>query len=152
MSLRWALGAHGWAVCTVADGQTPVDMTASHITAAPEELLVAVTRLILGETETWVQFEAEPTAFRWRFRRDGNEACVQVLQLPDGRQHDEAGAEIWSSRQTIDRVARAVVRCFDDVAHRYGESGYLDKWGSPFPRPELDRLRTVWRRLAEEER
>lgn len=99
----------------------------------------------LGETETRVQFEAEPTAFRWRFHRGRDEVWIQLLQLPDGHRRDKAGTEIWSSWQTVDSVARAVIRCFDDVAHEYGESGYQDKWGSPFPRLELERLRTVWK-------
>jgi hypothetical protein len=105
--------------------------------------------VVLGETETetetMVQFEAEPTAFRWRFHGGGDEVWIQLLQLPDGHRHDRAGTEIWSSWQTVDSLARAVIRCFDDVAHQYGESGYQDKWGSPFPRPELEKLRTVWK-------
>jgi hypothetical protein len=70
---------------------------------------------------------------------------VQVLELADDRKPDKAGAEIWSSRQTTDTVARAFVRALDEVAHKYGESGYHGKWGSPFPRFELEALRTAWR-------
>lgn len=145
MLLRWILSGHGWADCGVADNHGEAELTASCITAAPEELLTAVMRLVLGEAETRAQFEAEPVAFRWRFHRGADEVWIQLLQLPDGRRHDTAGSEIWSSWQTVDTVARAVIRCFDDVAHQYGESAYHDKWGSPFPRPELEKLRTAWK-------
>jgi hypothetical protein len=145
MSLGWRLAGHGWADCTVADAENKVHVTASSISGAPEELLTAVARLVVGETEARVQFEAEPTAFRWIFSRGGNEVWVRILQLPDGNHQDKAGVEIWSSRQTIDSVARAVIRCFDDVAHRHGEGGYHEKWSSPFPRFELEALRTAWR-------
>src|SRR5689334_3432940 len=58
--LTWALSGTGWADCTVGDEETQAQGTASYITAAPEELLAAVTRLVLGEAETRAQFEAEP--------------------------------------------------------------------------------------------
>jgi hypothetical protein len=145
MSLCWLLGGRGWADCTVADNRTEAEVTASYITAAAEDLLTAVTRIVLGETEAWVQFEAEPTAFRWRFHRGGDEVWIQLLQLPDGRLNDKAGAEIWSSLQTVDSLTRAVIRCFDEVKHQYSESGYQDTWGSPFPRQELEKLRTIWK-------
>jgi hypothetical protein len=94
---------------------------------------------------------AEPTAFRWIFSRGDVDVWVRLLQLADGRRHDKAGTEIWSSWQTTDTVARATIRCFDEVARRYGESGYHGKWGSPFPRLELEALRTAWRNQSRDE-
>lgn len=138
MSFSWVLNGRGWADCTVADEQSQAEATASYITTAPEDLLTAVTRLILGERETRAQFEAEPTAYRWRFHRGDDDVWVQLLQLSDGRRNDNAGTEIWSSWQTTDTLARAIIRGFDEVARTYGESGYHGKWGSPFPRTELE--------------
>jgi hypothetical protein len=145
MSLTWTLAGHGWADCTVADDHAEAEITASYISNAPEELLTAVLRLVAGETETRAQFEAEPTAFRWIFYRGGDDVWVRLLELANGSRHDKAGTEIWSSWQTVDSVARAVVRCFDEVERRYGASSYRDKWGSPFPRSELEALRAAWR-------
>ncbi|ELP69057.1 hypothetical protein ACKI1I_28365 [Streptomyces turgidiscabies] len=53
-------------------------------------------------------------------------------------------------RRRCDRSKRCdarslVIRCFDGVAWTYGESGYRDKWGRPFPRTELEALRCLWR-------
>lgn len=145
MSFTWILSGTGWADCVVADDQARAEITASYISAAPEELLTAVTRLVLGEPETRAQFEAEPTAFRWIFHRGDTDVWIQLLQLPDGSRHDKAGTEIWSSWQTPHTLARAVIRGFDEVARKYGESGYHGKWGSPFPRLELEALRRAWR-------
>lgn len=44
MSLEWKLASHGWADCTIADDRAEAEVTASHITEAPEGLLIAVTR------------------------------------------------------------------------------------------------------------
>ena len=70
---------------------------------------------------------------------------VQLLELADGSKYDKAGAEIWASWQMVDSAARAVIRGFDEVARKYGESGYQGKWKSPFPRVELEALRAAWR-------
>jgi hypothetical protein len=145
MSFTWTLAGRGWADCIVADDQAEAEVTVSYITAAPEELLTAIARLIVGEKETRTQFEAEPTAYRWIFYREGDDVWIQLLQLADRGKHDKAGTEIWSSWQTTDTLARAIIRGFDEVAHKYGESGYHGKWGSPFPRTELEALRSAWR-------
>ncbi|QES52043.1 hypothetical protein DEJ50_32870 [Streptomyces venezuelae] len=107
--------------------------------------MTAVTRLIVGETESRAQFEAEPTAFRWIFCREGIDVWIRVLELAHGSDHDNKGTEIWSAQQNIDVVARAVIRCFDEVVREYGESAYRGKWGEHFPRTELEALRTAWR-------
>ncbi|MGY5014200.1 hypothetical protein ACWCY6_40030 [Streptomyces sp. 900105755] len=145
LRLVWVLSGRGWADCTVSDNQAEAEVTASYITTAPEDLLTAVTRLIVGETECRAQFEAEPTAFRWIFYREGTNVWIRLLQLARGSDHDSTGTEIWSTQQNIDAVARAVIRCFDEVAREYGESAYRGKWGEDFPRTELEALRTAWR-------
>jgi hypothetical protein len=145
LHLAWVLSGRGWADCTVRDLQAEAEVTASYITAAPEDLLTAVTRLIVGETECRAQFEAEPTAFRWIFYHDGTNVWIRLLELADGSDHDNKGTEIWSTQQNIDVVARAVIRCFDEVVSKYGESAYRGKWGEHFPRTELEALRTAWR-------
>ncbi|MER7407821.1 hypothetical protein ABT373_36420 [Streptomyces sp. NPDC000070] len=143
--ITWTLGAHGWADCTLEDRHARAELTASYITTAPEEFLTAVARLVAGETETRAQFEAEPTAYRWIFHREGEDAWIRVLELRHGHDHDNRGTEVWSSQLDIDQLVRAVIRCFDEVAQTYGESGYRGKWGEHFPRTELEALRRLWR-------
>jgi hypothetical protein len=143
LRIAWRLDGHGWADCTVTDHRAVVVLTASHITSAPEELLTASARLIAGETETRAQFEAEPTAARWIFYREDEHVRVRVLELRNGGHHDNKGTEVWSGHCTVDELARAVIRCFDDVARTYGESGYRGKWGEHFPRTELEALRRL---------
>ncbi|MFI6377374.1 hypothetical protein [Streptomyces sp. NPDC050546] len=142
--MTWTLDGHGWAGCTVEDHQAKAELTASYITSAPEELLTALSRLVAGQTETRAQFEAEPTAYRWIFYREGDDSWVRVLELRHGSDHDNKGTEIWSAHLSIDALVRAAVRCFDEVARSYGESGYRGKWGEHFPRTELEALRNLW--------
>jgi hypothetical protein len=147
MSITWTLSGRGWAKCLVTDEQAQAESTASYITLAPNELLEAVTQVVLREGEARAQLEAEPTAFRWIFYRERDQVWIQLLELPDGAHPDKAGTQIWSSWQTVDSVARAFIRGFDDVVAEHGESRYQDKWGDPFPRAELEKLRTTWRQF-----
>ncbi|ONH26442.1 hypothetical protein BL253_24695 [Pseudofrankia asymbiotica] len=107
--------------------------------------MTAVARLVTGETKTRAQFEAEPAAFRWIFYRQGDDAWLRILELRHGRDHDNRGTELCSCPLSVDGLARAVIRCFDQVATTYGESGYYGKWDRHFPRLELEALRRVWR-------
>lgn len=145
MSFSWTLRGHGWADCTVADGHAQADVTASYISAAPEELLTAVTRLITDVKEARAELEAEPTVYRWVFYREDDNVWIRLLELADSSKHDNAGTEIWSSWQTTGSLSRAIIEGFDQVASKYGTSGYHAKWGSPFPSAELQALRSAWR-------
>ncbi|WP_170837893.1 hypothetical protein [Streptomyces sp. TP-A0874] len=142
--ITWTLAGHGWADCAVEANAAKAELTASYITSAAEDLLTAVARLVAGEPETRVQFEAEPTAFRWIFYREEDAVWLRLLELRHGGEHDNAGTELWSGTLSVDGLARAVVRCFDEVATVYGESGYRGKWGEHFPRSELEALRRIW--------
>ncbi|WP_328649103.1 hypothetical protein OHS58_18020 [Amycolatopsis sp. NBC_00348] len=42
-----------------------------------------------------------------------------------------------------------MLRAFDTVADDLGEAGYQTRWGRPFPRHELEGLRTAWRRTVQ---
>jgi hypothetical protein len=143
--ITWTLTGPGWADVRVGDDRGEAEVVASYISGAPEELLTAVTRLACGAGEARAQFEAEPTAFRWIFTRAGDDVAIRLLELPDGDLLDDRGTEVWTTTQPVDALVRAVVRCFDEVASTYGESGYEQSWRDPFPRPELERLRSAWR-------
>jgi hypothetical protein len=140
LRLTWTLTGRGWASCAIGDSQAEVVLTASYVSAAPEELLTAVARLLAGGTQAEARFEAEPSVFRWIFTREGAEVSIRVLQLPDRL---AAETEIWRTRQPLHTLARVTVRCFDDVARKYPE--YDDLWGRPFPHSTLETLRTGWR-------
>ncbi|MGV9631344.1 hypothetical protein ACWDTB_33045, partial [Streptomyces sp. NPDC003487] len=57
--LIWSLAGSGWATCTLETADGTVEVLASRIGNAPEDLLTAVARLVAGAAETRAQFEAE---------------------------------------------------------------------------------------------
>jgi len=145
MSITWTLRHHGWAVCAVSDSNARAEAVVSYVTGGPEAFLTAVANLVLGAPETRAEFEAEPTVYRWIFKRHGTNVDIRLLEVPSTKLSDEVGATAWASQQPIDALARAVVRAFDAVAEEHGEGGYRATWGRPFPHIELAALRTAWR-------
>ncbi|MEY9969353.1 hypothetical protein ABIA33_007441 [Streptacidiphilus sp. MAP12-16] len=146
MSFIWTLGWAGSADCTISDGHSEGRVHVSYISRAPENLLDGVTRIVLGARLAKVQFEGEPAATRWIFRRYGEHLDIDVLHLEDERHPESDGQILWQScRQPVDSLARSIVEGFDRVAIDPGEDAYRKKWLSPFPRTELEDLRTAWR-------
>ncbi|QNP71912.1 hypothetical protein IAG44_22520 [Streptomyces roseirectus] len=127
MRLTWTLAGAGWADGVVEGELGRAEFSVSCIAPGPER----------------AQFEAEPTAFRWVFYREGEMVWVRVLELPDGGAHDGRGVEIWSGVVGVEELGRAAIRCFDEVERVYGVSGYRGKWGEHFPSVELEALRRL---------
>ncbi|MEU1934997.1 hypothetical protein ACH49O_18800 [Streptomyces coeruleorubidus] len=145
LAITWTLGSHGWAVVEVADDHGEAEAVASYLTDAPEQFLYAVARLILGDEETRAELEAEPQVYRWFFRREGSVVDIRLV-LADGVQApDGTGAVVWSGRHTVTALARSAVRAFDRIDHEQSEEAYESQWGRPFPRTELEALRTALR-------
>ncbi|MFE4961103.1 hypothetical protein ACFRCW_46240 [Streptomyces sp. NPDC056653] len=145
LAITWTLWSHGWAFVKVADDQGEAEAIASYVTDGPEQFLYAVARLVLGGEETRAELEGEPQAYRWFFHRDGSEVDVRLVVTDDGRASDSSGTVLWSGRHTIAAVARSAVRAFDQITHELGEEAYAAQWGRPFPRNELEALRTAMR-------
>ncbi|MGB3442538.1 MAG: hypothetical protein WBA97_27670 [Actinophytocola sp.] len=127
------------------DDHASADAVASFVTDGPEQLLQAVARVLLYETDTQAEFEAEPTVYRWFFHRDGTAVAIRLVEAVNSNAPEQAGTVIWRSQQPTTTLARAVIRAFDNVAHALGEDGYETQWGRPFPRHELEALRSAWR-------
>ncbi|WP_216216903.1 hypothetical protein [Amycolatopsis aidingensis] len=127
------------------DEHTSAEAVASYVTGGPEQLLRAVARIILYETDTRAEFEAEPTVYRWFFHRRANTVAIRLVQAADSETPEHAGRLIWQSQQPTTALARAVIRAFDTVVDDLGEVGYQTQWGRPFPRHELEALRAAWR-------
>jgi hypothetical protein len=61
----------------------------------------------------------------------------------------DAGTLIRTSRQRLDVLSHAITSGFDQLARKLGEKGYRNRWMYPFPRAELEALRTASRTSAE---
>ncbi|PIM74261.1 hypothetical protein CTU88_00560 [Streptomyces sp. JV178] len=60
------------------------------------------------------------------------------------------GSHGWAVVKVADdhgeaEAARSAIRAFDRIDHEQGEEAYGPQWGRPFPRTELEALRTAMR-------
>ncbi|MFD2473494.1 hypothetical protein [Amycolatopsis silviterrae] len=121
------------------------EAVASYVTDGPEQLLLAVARITLHETNAQAEFEAEPDVYRWSFHRHANTVAIRLVHAADSTTPQHAGRLIWHSEQPTATLAKAVLRAFDTVVYDLSEAGYQSQWGRPFPRHELEALRAAWR-------
>lgn len=159
-SMRWVLRGEDRAIC-VLDGGAPesLRLPVSRLTSAPEDLLTALATLLTGKPQASVRWSSETFLHQWHFTRSGSRIDVSVRchlgperhrapavpTTDPPRPRSEAGTEVWSTRQPLRAFARAVVKAFDHVLRRYGQVGYRQRWGAPFPRHELEALRASCR-------
>ncbi|WP_409464826.1 hypothetical protein [Amycolatopsis sp. GA6-003] len=127
------------------DEQTTAEAVASYVTGGPEQLLEAITRITLFETDAQTEFEAEPDVFRWFFHRHPNAVAIRLAHAVDSTAPQHAGTVIWHSEQPKATLAKAALRAFDALVADLGEVGYEAQWGRPFPRHELEAFRAAWR-------
>lgn len=149
LSFAWTVSGSGWADCAVADRAGDVEIVVSHLSDAPAELIVAVTRVVRGSTAgVKVMFEAEPNGYLWEFDRDGTEVDMRIVAYADSALRNRPGDVLWESRQPVETLARCVVRGFDRAVADLGEDRWQGQWRRPFPGTELEALRTAWRETA----
>jgi hypothetical protein len=89
--------------------------------------------------------EGEPQVYRWFFHRDGPDVDIRLVRADDEQAPDSSGVVLWSARHTVTALARSAVRAFDRITHELDEESYEAQWGRPFPRTELEALRTAMR-------
>ncbi|MFC8235007.1 hypothetical protein [Streptomyces sp. NPDC056663] len=143
LSITWKLRHHGWAFVEVADEEGEAEVFASYVTDAPEQFLCEITRLMLGNRDTRAEFQGEPQVYRWSFHRDDSDVDIRLVRAKNDREPDSSGVALWSGRHASATLGRSAVRAFDQIAHELGEEGYESQWGRPFPRTELEALRTA---------
>ncbi|WP_409187001.1 hypothetical protein F9C11_29685 [Amycolatopsis sp. VS8301801F10] len=90
---------HGWAFCSVTDEQTTAEAVTSYVTGGPEQLLEAITRITLFETDAQTEFEAEPDVYRWFFHRRLNAVAIRLVHAVDLTAPQHAGTLIWHSQR-----------------------------------------------------
>jgi hypothetical protein len=145
LTIIWTPHNHGWAFVKVADNHGEAQAITSYLTDAPEQFLNAASRLVLGDKGTRAELKGEPQVYRWFFHRDGTVVDVRLVLADDTRAPDSSGTVLWSGRHTVTALARSVVRAFDRIDDEQGEESYEAQWGRPFPRTELEALRTAMR-------
>ena len=136
----------GWGEATLSDRQRHVVIPASYLTDVLSELLTAVWSLLEGAPDARCSWELEPGEYRWLLARDGDQASLRVLALPDNtwENGDDGSSVVFDFTGPSGELASAFVDGIEAVLREYGEDGYKERWHEhPFPSESLSEVKAL---------
>jgi len=145
MRFEFNLSGHGSADAELTDEVAHVEIPASYISDALDDLLYATWRISQGDSTTRCSWADEPGEWRWIMTRDGRDVSLRILWF-DGRhppRADEHGELIYQTRQDVGVFARAIALGASRTLADNGEDGFRDRWGHPFPTRKLEVLQAA---------
>lgn len=129
--IDYRLTGSGWAECTVSSDERNCVLTASYLSDALRNLVLAANGVLANFSALTFSFDEEPGEFRWVITAIRlNEIQVEVLWFPEtwgGRPNSE-GTSVYVSVCRPLVFAKAVADAAKQVLDIYGEKGYRDKW------------------------
>jgi hypothetical protein len=132
MKFTYQLTGSGWAVATIANGQTEMKVPASYLCDALRAFVDAVQSLFVTDNAECL-WEEEPGEVRWEFRRNGSRVSVKV-QWHDDRASLTGDDDLLHFSAEVDRE-------LDGLLATWGEQEYLKKWRYPFPHEAHSKLK-----------
>jgi hypothetical protein len=152
-ALSYHLTGTGWAECVLSDGQVSCRITASYLSDALRDLVLAATAVISGFSRVSFRFDEEPGEYRWVISSPRlNEIELEILGFDElwGDRPDSEGRSLFRVRCLPETFAKAVQAAAAQLFEEYGEAGYLERWAEhPFPSSLLAELTRL---IKEQER
>jgi len=143
-AIGYRLVGTGWAACDVSNGQSSCHITASYLSDALGQLVLAATAVAAGFRCVTFNFDEEPGEYRWVITSPGlNEIEVEILSFDElyGDQPDSEGRSVFKARCPSETFAKAVQAAALQVLDTHGEAEYLERWMDyPFPTAQLAEL------------
>jgi hypothetical protein len=153
LTIEYRLSGSGWAECTIRDGASSCDLTASYLSDALQRLVVAATAVISGFRCVSFSFDEEPGEYRWVIDTPRpNEIQLNILEFNElwGEKPDSEGVSLFKSKCLPVTFAKAVANTAQKVLDVYGEEGYQDRWSEhPFPKEQLRELVAIIKALEQ---
>lgn len=145
MKVEFSLFGIGWMSATLTDAAASARVTASDLSDALGDLLLAVWTLVDGDSQARCSWEEEPGEYRWLFAREDDMATLRVLEFNDAsyvREPGQAGRLVFESTQSISTMAAAFAEAASKLLDEHGLDGYKAKWmDGEFPGETLASIR-----------
>jgi hypothetical protein len=144
LSIDYRLTGTGWAECTITDGQNTCTVSASYLSDALFNLILAANALLGRFSRVSFSFDVEPGEYRWVITSPRlNEVEVQILSLDElwGDKPDTEGKLLFRTLCVPETFSNAVHSAAGAILATHGEAGYLEKWAEhPFPKAQFEDL------------
>jgi hypothetical protein len=140
-TIDYSLRGSGWARCTVSLDEKAIDLTASYLSDALGNLVLAACMAFSGFHSVAFGFDEEPGEFRWVINRaSGNELSLHILEFAElwGNKPNSHGKVLLECVLPVEVFAKEVHRAACAVQTRHGVEGYAEEWVEhPFPTHQL---------------
>ena len=148
-ALTYCLTGTGWAECTLSDGESSCRITASYLSDALHDLVLAATAVVSGFSRVSFRFDEEPGEYRWVITSPRvNELEVEILRFNElwGDRPDSEGQSLFKVRCLPQAFAKAIQIAATELLEKHGEAGYLERWTEhAFPTSQLAELTRLTR-------
>ena len=105
-----------------------------------EELVLALTRLLLPRATVSVTCLVGPAEFDLRFERDGDVVHFAIVEYPDHGRQKGAGQVAFSASGTFQQICIPFWRALRELEGRFSEEELARRWHREFPHDRLRRL------------
>jgi hypothetical protein len=144
LNITYRLTGIGWAECTISDADNTCTVSASYLSDALGNLVLAANALLSRFSSLAFGFDEEPGEYRWVISSPRlNEIELQILGLGElwGGKPNSDGQLMFRTICTPETFAESVHGAAAAVLAEYGEAGYLEKWTEyPFPMAQFAQL------------
>lgn len=144
LAIEYRLLNAGWAECTVRVGSISQELSASYLSDALGNLVLAAVGVLAGLHCVATSFDEEPGEYRWVIERaSGADISLKVVAFD----------ELWANKPNSEGKVLVETTChpllFGEAVHRaatavlaeHGEAGYREKWVEhDFPSRQLELL------------
>lgn len=153
LRITYRLHEAGWSACTVeVDGRT-IELTASYLSDALGNLVLAAVAIASGFQAATFEFAEEPGEYRWVLEaKENNVLRLRILEFPQlwHFERNENGKLLVDVLTTTLDFAKSVHFAASDVLQEFGLKRYREHWvNHDFPERELallDDLIARWER------
>jgi len=149
LTINYRITGTGWAECSLNDGTSSCDITASYLSDALRSLVLAATAALSGFMRISFRFDEEPGEYRWVITSPRlNEIELEILSFDESwsERPDSEGRRLFKTRCLPETFAKAVQETAHRLLEEYGEAGYQELWAEhPFPVTQLAELTRLLR-------
>jgi len=144
LAIDYRLLDSGWAECTVQAENISQELSASYLSNALGNLVLAAAAILAGLRSVATSFDEEPGEYRWVIEYTGGvEISLKILSFNElwGNKPNSEGKILIQTTCYPLVFGEAVANAASRVLEKYGTQGYVEKWlEHEFPSRELNLL------------
>jgi hypothetical protein len=143
ITFSYQLVERGWIKVNLTTEENEIEFDALNLSDAPYDLIIALTLLLEGESETVCSWQDEPGEYRWVFKMQENHLELKILELKEtfSHQKNENAHIIFYGSDDFIKFVHRVLREFNLIKTQYTVNGYKNLWGHEFPLVAIEHLR-----------